>query len=47
MDFEIKEYVEITFYYDLNEMSNEANKIKKDNGNVINKDYTNTLKRMV
>lgn len=47
MDFEIKECVEINFYYDLNEMSNEANKIKKDNGNVINKDYTNTLKRMV
>lgn len=47
MDFEIKEYVEMTFYYDVNEMSNEANKIKKDNGNVINKDYTNTLKRMV
>ncbi len=47
MDFEIKECVEITFYYDLNEMSNEANKIKKDNENAINKDYSNTLKRMV
>ena len=39
MDFEIKEYVEITFYYDVNEMSNEANKIKRDNIEIYRKNY--------